>query len=1057
MIKINSYSKSKGKSSNASSSGNTSNVTIVRNDIPNVKIWGQDHDHTKDIDGDLTSQGTVTANTIVANNDVISPNATITNLESTTSNITNLSSNTVTSNTVTSNTVNADNGNIDQLFSSRMVTDYLQVLKKAHFTEIEVDEVTAVGGNLLLTAANAVLDKVTTNSTSYRCYWLKRDTDNTIDNQFKVGDQAICQTFDVVDGTTLNASNRYYWRLVVGVGIEETTIDGETQMCNYVDLSISDCDTDSDIPQRYDNIAQLGNRTDTSRQQAIILAAYNSMDANVTPPSITQYKGIDSYTLNGKIISTIGQSNNTFTGNFRVITGSTDVDVKDLISGNRLPNIVTDNEIAFYTADSNSKITSMSDAQNFPNTISVYIGGDAVAQSDILTSQSYIQYNGVRTILSSQPSAPTTNGVYLSAFNISGNTINLTWAYNGTSQQTVANDVISIVVAFTSGSETKVAKKNIPVQVIKNGTSIAGADAEVYEIQVIEYTAQVTPTDTLQVDFAADIKHIIGDQITTPTQAEMADFEAYMLLNNATSMAERKVITISSTGGMTLDFQIDDYSQLSDIPTAATVYLERNGIALDTVTTQIVFKAGGVFEVTDNAVNIAVQQANDYTSSESARWQLTANSISSRVTSIENDYVTSSNIQQTANEITLNITNNLKEKTGIDIVNGLITLNANKTVVNGQFTLANSEDGIVVLDENGNVAIQISNNEIGTFNDYSGNTTYVLNSYLTSSVTGYYAGSTDTKKIGYFHENDTITLSRTSALIYAERNSQITYPSASSAIITAIIKKQGQSTILGQFSLNGTLSGTTYTNTETKTFTIPSDGIYTITYTVSTSSSLPTSDAYDITTLVSQSITTKASRITILGKDGMLCNPSENSFLTALSDSIMMKFGNNALRVNEKGFQVLTDDLHDTWIPMSNYTPSYSVGNDRQYTRTYIPKASAYKYAYQINPVNDVGICVADQAFDGNNNKVDSWIILPETSWTDDNNITHSLPVGYTVHVINNSTSASKHNVFVTSINPMYDDSINEIRTSYDLDSTQGYNDKYVWMGVYWRAMRDTQ
>ena len=80
-----------------------------------------------------------------------------------------------------------------------------------------------------------------------------------------------------------NVTNQYYWRLVTATGD------------NYIDLSKEDCDTGSTAPRAGDDIVQLGNRTDTARQGAIVLSAYGT-----DSPSIKLYKGINSYQLTGK-------------------------------------------------------------------------------------------------------------------------------------------------------------------------------------------------------------------------------------------------------------------------------------------------------------------------------------------------------------------------------------------------------------------------------------------------------------------------------------------------------------------------------------------------------------------------------------------------------------------------------------------------------------------------------------------------------------------------------------------------------------------------------------
>lgn len=91
----------------------------------------------------------------------------------------------------------------------------------------------------------------------------------TVHNEFTVGTLALAQEFNIKEGTSHNVSNRYYWREVTGVGSD------------YIDLSKTNADKDSDIPVAGDDIIGLGHLTDITRQAAIILSSVNE-----TSPSI---------------------------------------------------------------------------------------------------------------------------------------------------------------------------------------------------------------------------------------------------------------------------------------------------------------------------------------------------------------------------------------------------------------------------------------------------------------------------------------------------------------------------------------------------------------------------------------------------------------------------------------------------------------------------------------------------------------------------------------------------------------------------------------------------
>ncbi len=123
----------------------------------------------------------------------------------------------------------------------------------------------------------------------YRCYFLTDDGEEAIENRFRVGNLVRSQTFNIKAGVHENVSNRYWWRRVENVGE------------NWIDISATYCDADSDIPQVDDVIVQLGDDTDPDYQSAIVLSAYGD-----GAPYLTMYQGINSFSLYGKDVFTIG-------------------------------------------------------------------------------------------------------------------------------------------------------------------------------------------------------------------------------------------------------------------------------------------------------------------------------------------------------------------------------------------------------------------------------------------------------------------------------------------------------------------------------------------------------------------------------------------------------------------------------------------------------------------------------------------------------------------------------------------------------------------------------
>ena len=145
--------------------------------------------------------------------------------------------------------------------------------------------------------------------TAYRCYFLADDGDKRISNDWRIGDQAMCKTSNLVSRTAGGSANRYYWRLVVNKGTEtingklyhfvdlsdvrgtlELTIDGKQYTCIGYDTK-----AENDIPKAEDDIIQLGSQTDTDRQYAHII--YVSEGKRV------DYAGINNYDLDSHIIN----------------------------------------------------------------------------------------------------------------------------------------------------------------------------------------------------------------------------------------------------------------------------------------------------------------------------------------------------------------------------------------------------------------------------------------------------------------------------------------------------------------------------------------------------------------------------------------------------------------------------------------------------------------------------------------------------------------------------------------------------------------------------------
>lgn len=1005
MIRIKCFGKRKDNAATTSATGNAgfSNAAQSAN-VNGVYLWGQYHDHTNDVDGDIVTSGGISAQgNITTPSDISGANLTLSgdlaaegdiscnDINSTgdirTTDI--YSANITNTNNITTDSLNADSITANDGTITNLVADFLTVTKQAHFFELVIDKIKSNAGQVILSAANAIIDKVEATANGYKLYWRREDaaTHKKIGNDFQLNDQIRCQTFNVHEGTNFNVANKYYWRLVTDTGAEITEIDGEQVECNYVEVSDTDKDGTS-IPEAGDEIVQLGNRTDTSRQNAIILSACASPDPNVTAPSIAQYKGINSYTLNNRILNQMAANGNTFTGNFMVVNGSTTDNVLDLINGTT-PTVKTDSEAVFLMANTLNELTSIDDAQNLPYSIKLYDGSTQIPYSS-WTANSYIKNDSQQVPLKPAGTYATT-GLYISQVaddNDGG--CELTWNFVQDSSLYV-NYSIEIYIEWVNGSNTYHTTKTIPVNVLVQGNAPAGSDAEFDRLQILTGDATVASNDTLNVAFSAQIQHVKGDTVTVLT-----DISAYSMdviyNNNAGVYTATKDI---ANHRFVFTDTVSDFSAQTAIPTNITFILkEQQGaqtVSVDSAIIDIKFNAGSIFEVTNDAITAAVTASNNYTDAKIAIVQLTADGLSTRVTNIENDYVTSSELNQTATNITMNVYDELRNKTGIDIQSGQITLNAYNTVINGNLNLTNADNGITIYDTDGTARIQLQPQNIGNIDDFNGGTSYYVRSSISTSNQPTYSLTTEKRKIGEFTATDTMTMTNIKCALKSWNDTTTDMPTDN---ITATIKiyREGSNTPVATFNRTFTYSSTTHEHTASGiSYTIPNDGVYLFNATFIYYHTPLTNIYEEVYAVVHQTIQHQ----TYIGADGMYCNPYHNAMFWAGSDAIVMRWNEDGIRVDSDGLKRIpqhTTLTEPEYLPFDNYT-SVTTLTASQFT------LSNNRYSYTISPAGDRGIIASVcPSFDTSNQA--THIALPHFSYTV-GGVQYTLPVGYTVRVVN--------------------------------------------------------
>lgn len=373
MIRIESFSKTKSKGQyNGGGSSGGGFTTTVKTELEPHLLWGQAFDGTNDVDGDMTTNGSVYAKKTVSGdtgsfNNLSATTANAETLSATTANAETLSATTATTETLSATTANAETlsatttttttlsattANVSKITSDSisnsgiiesngikgdkavindMSVKNLKVTGSAHFFELIIDKVKSAGGSMLITPADGFdIDIVQDSPNEVKLLWQCQDANgNQRDNMWKVNDQALCLSFNKAKvGTTHNVANKYYWALVTSVNKtnEPTVIDGVKY--NYITLSKTTVDGALN-PEIGDSIVMCGYRgtDDAARQSAIYISAYTSLDNGLKAPLFAQYQGINDFNLQSHRKSYYDAVSAKFIGEFEATDGQNIIDI----------------------------------------------------------------------------------------------------------------------------------------------------------------------------------------------------------------------------------------------------------------------------------------------------------------------------------------------------------------------------------------------------------------------------------------------------------------------------------------------------------------------------------------------------------------------------------------------------------------------------------------------------------------------------------------------------------------------------------------------------------
>lgn len=199
---------------------------------------------------------------------------------------------------------------VDDYGNVHVQTDILSVTKRAEIAEVDIKKLRHTGGSIMLSPASMECDSVVDDGDGWLCHFKTEDGEGrAIVNEFREGDLARCQAFNLRQGTSQNVATRYYWRRVMATGDD------------YIKLSKTDCDpaTKNDTPAAGDSIVCCGSKTDPAgRGNVIIISSYGA-----GAPSILQFNGIDNYVLpESKLCTRLSPDGNLLRGQFEVLTSN---------------------------------------------------------------------------------------------------------------------------------------------------------------------------------------------------------------------------------------------------------------------------------------------------------------------------------------------------------------------------------------------------------------------------------------------------------------------------------------------------------------------------------------------------------------------------------------------------------------------------------------------------------------------------------------------------------------------------------------------------------------
>lgn len=1051
---------------------NVRNITTIGGDI-NVKSTSDDVDK---VGGNINADGTVTAAKFVG--DIDAKQAKIFNAIIQTLSGDQISYLVGFIKQLDGVKLNFNEGIIKDLLAGNISVETLTVTKAAHFFSLIIDELKSVGGQIILTPANAKVDKVIPLENAYKCLWKATDGDKNIYNQFEKDDQVVCQTFNLGHSNT-NVSNTYYWRLCTEVGTE--TIDGT--LYNYIILSDTDKDTASiSIPNVADKIVQLGHKTDKSRQNAIILSAYNSkfLDAELVAPSIVQYAGINDYQLKTHRKNIISTTLNEFVGNFKVSSGETiDEYIKNNIKNN-LPEIKNGKDAEFYRL----KPLLENAIVNAEGTLGVilkyniqHIKGQEI--TNINAGNYYVRFktnaNQTYTNLPTGTISPTYfNFNYQKDYHKARTqTVNLI-------VELVKDDVIldtRIVNVMLQPAATFEIKQKTDTELASITSRVADNETKT-ENGIKTLTNQYSQIEQKATGIESKVEETMtildGNLIYDSYINEWSNLYGFAI-RNVMPLVNGKTYTLTIRGKIDQQAKDDGKNLAVYIYGKDWKYLVRE-IHIDS--TELTTKSITFTYNSKEPLDVFVS-AYLHPSEGSREGKVYLDWVMLREGSEQKEYTdrmfgvtttTSSLIKQTKDEILLKT-----DKAGLRLNDDGIELDADKTTIKGNLNITDTKNGITVYETiKDNVLvprINLQPKEIADITDMGNDTYDYFNDTVNQQYNNSWSLNFGSKEIDC-KKNDSIIIdniyleeqkSNASGVLNNPQNLTEKVVIKMQKVVNDVatdIKTQELAIIKQKRDSYGYLS-----NDEAK-FSISENGKYRFLF-----SSIFKQSADNNYPIMKASITVRIQKaenvMTYIGTDGMYSHSGPNKcFYVNNKQTIIqhgfngIKWDNSATSFGNTAMKVLASveggygEYKPVWFPFYNYTPTFQPSKFMM-TRIKNTPLQSNNYAYIINPLLDCGICyVKTPAIDNNSRIQETYILLPSSAFTGNDGQIHKLPIGYTVEVINGGIDNNNFSLLVSAdVNDSYQAAFlndNKIKDWEILLDSNCRQRQFIYMGSFY-------